>query len=333
MKGRRGWHDKAPIAPKPLYGLNRLSHAAPDATVLLCEGEKAADAAMHLFPDHVALSWMGGCSADAQADLSPLTGHTVIIWGDADKPGRDAAARLAKRLPAARMVDTDGLPPGFDAADLIGEADPEAWLKRRAERRGTPYGRLLVLGMADLDTAPARSYLLKGLISAEEISIWVGPPKCGKSFLLLHVSYMLSLRRSVFGKRVKQATVLYVAAEGEGGIAGRIRALRARHGASPAFHFIAQPADLLHHDGDLDHLVAAAKAIGATLIALDTLSRLMAGGDENSPVDMGTFVKNVAELRERTRLRRMSEASTTARRRATAHRRAGILPSPVRTMC
>ena len=29
---------------------------------------------------------------------------------------------------------------------------------------------------------------------------------------------------------------------------------------------------------------------------LDTLSRLLAGGDENSPQDMGTFVRNVAEL-------------------------------------
>jgi hypothetical protein len=154
--------------------------------------------------------------------------------------------------------------------------------------------------MDDLDTSPPRSYLLKGLISPGEISIWVGAPKCGKSFLLLHVSYMLSLKRSVFGRRVKQATVLYVAAEGEGGIAGRIRALRARYGPSSAFHFIAQPADLLHHDGDLDHLVEAARAIGATLIVLDTLSRLMAGGDENSPVDMGTFVKNVVSLRERT---------------------------------
>ena len=170
-----------------------------------------------------------------------------------------------------------------------------------APERGRKFGRLIVLGMDDLDTADPRSYLLKGLISPEEVSIWVGAPKCGKSFLLLHVSYMLSLGRSVFGKRVKPAKVLYVAAEGEGGIANRIRALRARYGASADFRFIAQPADLLHQGGDLDHLVAAARAISARLIVLDTLSRLIAGGDENSPVDMGTFVKNVAELRERTK--------------------------------
>lgn len=157
-----------------------------------------------------------------------------------------------------------------------------------------------MLGTADLDTAPARSYLLKGLISPAEISLWVGPPKCGKSFLLLFIAYMLSLGRSVFGRRVKQTNVLYVAAEGEGGIANRIRALRNQFGDAPNFHFIAQPADLLHDTAHLEDLKLAAAATGAQLIVLDTLSRLMAGGDENSPMDMGTFVANVAQLRHDT---------------------------------
>ena len=41
--------------------------------------------------------------------------------------------------------------------------------------------------------------------------------------------------------------------------------------------------------------------MGATLIVLDTLSRLLKGGDENSPVDMGTFVANVDEIRHETK--------------------------------
>ena len=42
--GKIGWHSKAPGSPRPLYGLNRLS-TMPDATVILCEGEKSANAA------------------------------------------------------------------------------------------------------------------------------------------------------------------------------------------------------------------------------------------------------------------------------------------------
>ena len=47
--------------------------------------------------------------------------------------------------------------------------------------------------MADLDTAPKRDYLLKGVLAPGEMSIWVGPPKCGKSFLLMFVAYKLAL--------------------------------------------------------------------------------------------------------------------------------------------
>jgi hypothetical protein len=183
---------------------------------------------------------------------------------------------------------------------LNAEAAAKASAKAGAKNRGRKYGSLIVLGTKDLDTAAPREYLIKGLMSSAEISIWVGPPKCGKSFLLLYISYMLSLGRSVFGRRVKQISVLYVAAEGEGGIANRIRALRDRYGDSPNFHFIAQPADLLHRTGHLEDLKLAAAAVGAQLIVLDTLSRLMSGGDENAPGDMGTFIKNVGELRHET---------------------------------
>jgi CHC2 zinc finger len=136
LDGKRGWHNKAPDTPKPLYGLNRLSHAASDAIVLLVEGEKAADAAQRLLPDHVCMSWMGGANADGAANLAPLAGRSVIIWGDADVPGQAAVARLLKRMPNAFIVDTDGLPDGFDAADLERDDvdDPDSWLAARLRR-------------------------------------------------------------------------------------------------------------------------------------------------------------------------------------------------------
>lgn len=134
LNGKRGWHERAPDKPRPLYGLNTLAHCWPiEAEVLLVEGEKAADAAQRMFPDRVAMTWMGGASADGAADLSPLEDRDVIIWPDADAPGRKVAARLAKRLRGARILNTEGLPGGFDAADLEREGcdDPVAWLEAR----------------------------------------------------------------------------------------------------------------------------------------------------------------------------------------------------------
>lgn len=195
-------------------------------------------------------------------------------------------------LPHASYIDETG-DPGFHGDDAGENEAPPG--------RGTAYGRLVVFDMDDIDKAPPRSYLLKGLLSPAEISLWVGPPKCGKSFLLLYVSYMLSLGHSVFGRRVKPTKVLYVAAEGEGGINKRIAALRKRFGNSPDFHFIAQPTDLLHESGHLEDLVAAAKGVEAQLIVIDTVSRALAGGDENGPKDMGQFIANITEIRHRTK--------------------------------
>jgi AAA domain len=163
--------------------------------------------------------------------------------------------------------------------------------------RGTAYGRLLVLNVDDVDTAAPRGYLLKGLISPGEVSLWVGPPKCGKSFLLLYIAYMLSLGRSVFKHRVKPTKVLYVAAEGEGGIDKRIRALRDKYGRSDNFHFIAQPIDLLRNGGHKLEVIDAANAIGAQLIVIDTLNRAIAGGDENSSQDMGVFIGSISDIK------------------------------------
>lgn len=69
---------------RPLYGLDRLAAAAPDAHVLLVEGEKCADAAQAELPKLVAMSWPGGGKAVDKVDWSPLAGRSVISWADCD---------------------------------------------------------------------------------------------------------------------------------------------------------------------------------------------------------------------------------------------------------
>ena len=43
-QGNHQWKEAAPPAPRPLYGLDRLAMAAPDAPILLVEGEKTSPA-------------------------------------------------------------------------------------------------------------------------------------------------------------------------------------------------------------------------------------------------------------------------------------------------
>jgi putative DNA primase/helicase len=94
LRGRRGWQWKAPPTPSPLYGLPDLA-ARPAAPVLVVEGEKTADAAALLFPEHVAVTWQGGSNAAGRADWTPLAGRRVTVWPDHDD-GRPQGCRRSR---------------------------------------------------------------------------------------------------------------------------------------------------------------------------------------------------------------------------------------------
>lgn len=129
---------------RPLYGLDSLA-AKPEATVLIVEGEKAADAARQLLPDVVSITWMGGTAATLKADWSPLKDRRVIIWPDHDQPGHKAASDLRKHLTGivselTQIIPPDDKPEGWDIAD----ATPEEAIKLLSDAKTTspalPYG-------------------------------------------------------------------------------------------------------------------------------------------------------------------------------------------------
>src|SRR4051812_10898148 len=136
LNGTEGWYWKHPDRPLPLYGLNKLS-AFPDAQVILCEGEKAANAAQDMFPDRVCLAWARGAESAKYADLTPLALRHVTLWPDADDAGRKAAQQIIAKLHVEFIVNTDGLDDGFDAADLVTD-DPGGWLAERLMRPEPP---------------------------------------------------------------------------------------------------------------------------------------------------------------------------------------------------
>ena len=93
------WRWQGLTEPRPLLRLQELSLQA-DATVVLCEGEKAADAAADLFPDYVATCWPNGSNAWHKVDLSPLKNRNVVLWPDNDPSGTTCMDAVAKKLEA-----------------------------------------------------------------------------------------------------------------------------------------------------------------------------------------------------------------------------------------
>ena len=94
--GEERWRWKNVPDPRPLYGLEQLAQR-PNAKVMVVEGEKCADVARPIFPDHVGVSPMNGARSPHQADWSPLRARDVTICGDNDKPG-EAFVQIVGRI-------------------------------------------------------------------------------------------------------------------------------------------------------------------------------------------------------------------------------------------
>lgn len=131
--GQPGWRWKSWPTPRPLYGLDRLA-AHPDAKVIVCEGEKAADAAARLLPNCVATTSPNGAKAASKADWSALRGRDVVIWPDADTEGLKYATVVASEAAAAGATSIAIISPPHDCAVKWDAADALAddWDEARA---------------------------------------------------------------------------------------------------------------------------------------------------------------------------------------------------------
>jgi putative DNA primase/helicase len=132
---------------RPLYNLPAIAEQ-PNAPIIICEGEKAADAAARIFPMSIAATSSGGAGAAAKTDWSPLANRHVLIWPDNDAAGdkfaREVAATLAALDCSVSLIDAKALasiePRGgareprekWDAADAIQEWPDLAALRKVA---------------------------------------------------------------------------------------------------------------------------------------------------------------------------------------------------------
>jgi len=120
------WCWTWPASPRPLFNLDRI--AAIRTPILLCEGEKSADAAEVLFPGAVASTAMSGARSVAATAWGPLAGRHVLVWADADTAGdayAEAVIERAFEVGAASVrrlvLSSVGIAAGSkeDAADLV----------------------------------------------------------------------------------------------------------------------------------------------------------------------------------------------------------------------
>ena len=110
-----------PQAPRPLYRLPELM--AHDGVIVVCEGEKATDAAVTA--GWCATTSVGGASAASKSDWSPLSMRHVSIWPDNDGPGLKYAEEVNEILEASGALVTVMDPVG-DSGDDAADHDVDA---------------------------------------------------------------------------------------------------------------------------------------------------------------------------------------------------------------
>ncbi len=128
--GKRAWRWQGLPDPRPLYRLDKL-HSNVDASVVVCEGEKAADAAALLFPDAVCTTMLNGAQSPHKTDWRPLAGRTVWLWPDNDETGQACMAKVATLAKDAGAASVEVFNLDLFAIDPAGDAEyPEFGIKR-----------------------------------------------------------------------------------------------------------------------------------------------------------------------------------------------------------
>lgn len=178
----------------------------------------------------------------------------------------------------------------LDAFDAIAEA---AVPKRR---------RFAPTQIGEFARGEAPTWIVKGVLPAAELGVVYGESGSGKSFWVLDLAMAIARGLEWRGHRVRQGPVVMIAAEGSAGMRYRAVAYAERHGMSLSdvpMHVIAGQPRFLEAE-DIRELAAEVAALRAALIVVDTLSRVLAGADENSNEDMGRVVANCAALHRAT---------------------------------
>jgi hypothetical protein len=185
------------------------------------------------------------------------------------------------------------------------EQDPE--LRARGEGERTAHAnaqrRFPLTRFKDVQVGKGSNYLVKPLIPRVGLVIVYGAPKCGKTFWVTDVMLHVALGRDYRGRRVKQGAVVYIACEGERGLASRLEAFRRRclrpeDNPDPPFFLLPTRLDLVKEVEPLVREIAG--QVGderPAAIVVDTLNRSLQGS-ESDDENMGNYIKASDQLRE-----------------------------------
>jgi putative DNA primase/helicase len=299
--GNGGWLSNMSGAELVLYHQPQISQADPKDLVFVVEGEACVESVEKI--GLLATTNVGGAGKWRDSYNDALRGRHAVILPDNDEAGRKHAEQVARALTgvAARVcvVELPGLPAKGDVTDWItagGTADRLRELVERAQR-----GAVSMVRMSDV-AAEDVSWLWPGRIPAGMISILDGPPKVGKSSVVIDLAARITTGRPwpiAVGKNEPRAVILI---GHEDSPAHTIRPRLDAAGADPArVHLLTEISGRLPNlPTDIDEIEKAIISAGAALVVFDPISAYLGGADLHRDNEVRAALAPLAAVAERT---------------------------------
>lgn len=158
------------------------------------------------------------------------------------------------------------------------------------------------LSPAELMARPRPEPVVSGLLYRDTLAWLIGRSGSYKSFLALDLAAAVAseAQRKWLGRAVYGGPVLYVVAEGVGGMGLRLQAWTERYGPmSERLRLL--PRAVQSKSEGWPVLVELARQLAPALIVIDTQARISVGVNENSNTEVGELISRLDELRSATR--------------------------------
>lgn len=142
-------------------------------------------------------------------------------------------------------------------------------------------------------------WIIKNYLPKAELAVFYGEPGCGKTFMALAMSMAVARGIDWEHERTTQGRVVYICAEGVNGFRKRTLAYLLHHsliGQDISLDVITDSPNFLDEIDSKKVSESILKNGKASIIVVDTFSRVMPGGNENSGEDMGRAIQQCKVL-------------------------------------
>jgi len=164
-------------------------------------------------------------------------------------------------------------------------------------------GRFPLIQAAAFTQRKSVEWIIKDLLPKSELAVIFGEPGSGKSFFASDLGLAIAQGGDWRGRKVKQGSVVYVAAEGAGGFSKRLKAYAHKNQidlASLDFYVVDGAPNLMKQEDAVEITQSIQSVCEPSVIMIDTLAQSTPGANENSGEDMGLALAHCKAIHKKT---------------------------------